>query len=126
MAQDSQGMRGMNYAHFKKRLEGESFLGGQNGPLKMRLDLLESFLEPRPVPGTKKTNSTDIWSFEKGSLTIIDLSCPFVDENDACALFNLCLSLFLENRSDGGRLVALDEAHKVELLNQPCECTQLT
>lgn len=113
MAQASQGMRGIDYAHFKGRLKKENFLGGQNGPLKMRLNLLESFLEPRPVLGKKKSNSTDIWSFEKGSLTIIDLSCPFVDENDACALFNLCLSLFLENRSDGGCLVALDEAHKV-------------
>ena len=116
----AQGSHHIDYGLFKKHLEKENFLGGQNGPLKMRLDLLESFLEPKLVPGTGKgTNSTDIWSFEKGSLTIIDLSCPFVGENDACALFNLCLSLFLENRSDGGRLVALDEAHKVRFIKQP-------
>ena len=55
----------------------------------------------------------DIWSFKPGSLTIVDLSCPFVDENAACALFNICIALFLEERGNVGRIVALDEAHKV-------------
>ncbi|KAK3174211.1 hypothetical protein OEA41_001455 [Lepraria neglecta] len=53
-----------------------------------------------------------IWSFEPGSLTIVDLSCPFVDESAACAMFNICLALFLEDRQKAGRIVALDEAHK--------------
>ena len=55
----------------------------------------------------------NIWSFEPGTLTIVDLSCPFVDESAACALFNICLALFLEERQHSGRIVALDEAHKV-------------
>ena len=55
----------------------------------------------------------NVWSFQPGSLTIVDLSCPFVDESAACALFNICLALFLENRGDVGRVVVLDEAHKV-------------
>ena len=54
-----------------------------------------------------------IWSFEPGTLTIVDLSCPFVDESAACAMFNICLALFLEERQKAGRIVALDEAHKV-------------
>lgn len=54
-----------------------------------------------------------IWSFKPGSLTIVDLSCPFVDESAACAMFNICLALFLEDRTHAGRIVALDEAHKV-------------
>lgn len=54
-----------------------------------------------------------IWSFRPGSLTIVDLSCPFVDESAACAMFNICLALFLEDREECGRVVALDEAHKV-------------
>ena len=52
------------------------------------------------------------WSFKPGSLTIIDLSCPFVDESAACAMFNICLALFLEDRAHTGRIIALDEAHK--------------
>lgn len=115
MAEASQGASGIDYADFKRRLQREKFVGGQQGPLNMRLGLLESFLEKKPdaKKKKKKTKSNDIWSFPKGSLTIVDLSSPVVEENDACTLFNICLSLFLEDRSSGGRLVALDEAHKV-------------
>ena len=35
---------------------------------------------------------------DQGTLTIVDLSCPFVNENDACSLFTMCLSLFMENQ----------------------------
>lgn len=82
----------------------------------MRLDLLESFLDTTPSGGWNSINKnsvSDVWQFKKGTLTIIDLSCPFVDENDACALFNICLGIFLENRNQAGRIIALDEAHKV-------------
>ena len=41
-----------------------------------------------------------------------DLSCPFFDESSACALFGI---LFLESRNTASRIVALDEAHKVEI-----------
>ncbi|GAD92385.1 hypothetical protein MGYG_05822 [Paecilomyces variotii No. 5] len=109
MAMQSQGSRGLDYKLFKKRLETEKFTKDQLAPLRLRLQLLESFLDTSPK---KSSKTADIWEFEKGTLTIVDLSCPFVDENDACALFNICLSLFLENRSTSGRLVALDEAHK--------------
>ncbi len=29
------------------------------------------------------------WSFEPGTLTAVDLSCPFVGENAACSLSSL-------------------------------------
>lgn len=60
---------------------------------------------------------SDIWSFEAGTLTIVDLSCPSVDEGAACAMFNISLTLFLEDREKAGRIVALDEAHKVRRRN---------
>jgi len=50
---------------------------------------------------------------QPGHLTIVDLSCPCVTPENACSLFNICLSLFVEQSSAGGRIVALDEAHKV-------------
>ena len=147
MALETQGAPGLNYSAFKRRLNTEGFSDKQSGPLKLRLDLLESFTEiagipgatyappPKPTfPDTKKGRTAerqweaeqeqkrraervkpDIWSFEPGSLTIVDLSCPFVDDGAACALFNISLALFLENRGDVGRIVALDEAHKVEM-----------
>ena len=154
MATENQGVPGLNYAAFKRQLDSEGFSDKQNGPLKLRLDLLESFMELIPTPGTAsmppvrpdfpqtkkgkvverkwereqeenrqvRSLKPDPWLFEPGSLTIVDLSCPFVDESTACALFDICLALFLENRGDVGRIVALDEAHKVcrvsALINQ--------
>ena len=147
MAIESEGARGLDYKKFRERLDLEGFSCGQNGPLKLRLDLLESFMEeprnrpssstlpPRPTfPHTKAGQKLErawgaeqedhrikyaqetqkkLWSFPPKSLTIIDLSCPFVDDSAACALFTICLELFLENRGDVGRVVALDEAHTV-------------
>jgi hypothetical protein len=109
LARESSGGPGLNYRAFRQRLDAVKLVGGQDAPLRMRLQLLESFLALHGNNNVPK----DTWTFKPGTLTIVDLSCPFVAENDACALFNICLSLFLENRHEGGRLVALDEAHKV-------------
>lgn len=122
MAIDNQGGDYFNYARFKHLISQEEFVRGQAHPLRMRMDVLESFFKPEPKPGlaSAKVNGTsgkedDIWKFEKGTLTIVDLSCPFVDADDACALFNICISLFLKDRHKSGRIIAMDEAHKVRL-----------
>lgn len=117
MARTNQGRASFDYNAFKQHIENEEFVKGQARPLQMRLDVLESFFEPGTVftKGQKKPQreSGDIWQFSKGTLTIIDLSCPFVGPDDACALFNICISLFLKDRALAGRMIALDEAHKV-------------
>lgn len=114
MAKESGGAPGLDYATFKSRLDREELTRQQRAPLNLRLELLESFMVTQ---GSKRGKSAehpaDIWDFKPGSLTIIDLSCPFVDEAGACGMFNICLSLFLETRGDDARIVALDEAHKV-------------
>lgn len=109
MAKEHGGRPGFNYAEFKKRLYEAGFTAQQLGPLELRLQLLEEFLDQSKAASGNKS----VFDNGKGSLTVVDLSCPFVDENDACALFSICLSLFLERRSMGGRIIALDEAHKV-------------
>jgi hypothetical protein len=141
MAMERQGMPGLNYTEFRSRLAIEEFTLGQMGPMKLRLDLLESFLRTTAnvqrgiqkvhVQNNRKKGQTiefkplkqlgfgeeselkKAWTFSPGSLTIVDLSCPFVDESAACALFTICLEIFLENRNNVGRVIALDEAHKV-------------
>ncbi|CAG8124713.1 unnamed protein product [Penicillium olsonii] len=129
MAVMNQGQAGFNYAEFKRRLACEEFIRGQLGPLHMRLEVLESFFEPGSVPNVKSngprvaTRST--WSFPPGSLTIIDLSCPFVDPEDACVLFNISASLFLKDRRETGRVIAMDEAHKFLNSTSP-EALELT
>ncbi|KAI6478784.1 hypothetical protein MCOR13_011661, partial [Pyricularia oryzae] len=100
----------------------------QLAPLKQRLDTLESFMvrkqvyafnsdtknsgTPAKIIKARENEQGTDWTPEAGKLTIVDLSCPCVPAQTACSLFNICLSLFLEQESKIGRVVALDEAHK--------------
>ncbi|KAA8895659.1 hypothetical protein FN846DRAFT_784756 [Sphaerosporella brunnea] len=94
-----------DFLGFKQRLAQVQMLPLQRKPLEQRLDLLESFLD---LDGT-----SNVFDFTEGSITIVDLSCPFVDENTACVLFNIALSTFLQDSTPGaGKVVAVDEAHK--------------
>ena len=144
MAVESQSRPGLDYDAFRRKVDEEAFTGQQIAPLKLRLELLESFMgrpsktekeQQVPIfPDTEagrrartkwfvqkarekcieKQSADKAWSFELGTLTIVDLSCPFVDESSACALFSICLDLFLESRNTASRIVALDESHKVK------------
>lgn len=115
MAEENQGRPGVDYRDFKNRLDSADFSRDQKGPLKLRLQLLESFLDvcQKKEGGIKSDSSSNSWDFAPGSLTIVDFSDPFINESDACALFSICLTLFMETRGQAGRIIALDEAHKV-------------
>ena len=103
MAMKSQYFAGLDDQLFRDKLKLENFNESQRVMLSTRLQLLESFMFPRGVQGSgsnkKKGNAPKIewlneddaqerakiakegiWSFKPGSLTIVDLSCPFVDE----------------------------------------------
>jgi hypothetical protein len=62
----------------------------------------------------------DCITVERGTLTIIDLSDPFVDASTACVLFDICLAIILKrhkeaitaNKISPGLIVTFDEAHK--------------
>ncbi|KAG5914687.1 hypothetical protein E4U42_000362 [Claviceps africana] len=128
--QQQQTGGGFNYRAFKQALASEKFSKDQNGPLMQRLETLESFMAREHVgPGPGSHGSYGIgstrgrngvagestatqWEGKPGQLTIVDLSCPCMTAESACALFNICLSLFLEQNTKTGRVVALDEAHK--------------
>ena len=84
-----------------------SFSRDQNGPLGLRLQLLESFMD------TALKSSYDLFKNRAGTLTIVDLTDPFVDPASACVLFDIAQALFLEDPAQIGRIIALDEAHKV-------------
>lgn len=51
--------------------------------------------------------------FAAGMLTIIDLSDPFVDPALAGAIFEICIRLFQRASVDTGKVLVVDEAHKV-------------
>ncbi|KAL8766352.1 MAG: hypothetical protein Q9203_006369 [Teloschistes exilis] len=130
------------YSRFLAKLSASDFTPAQKGPLNLRKQLVESFLDgllenygirffekspPKKLKGSsgqremlrweneqkeKRAAQPDMWASGAGSLTIVDLSDPFVDETGACDMFNICLELFLENHRKGHTLIALDEAHK--------------
>jgi hypothetical protein len=100
------GGSGLNYALFKQKLRECKFNPKQTAMLKLRLDLLESFLDlhnsyPEPL-------------YRPGEITIMDMSCPFVDPNTACILFKIGLQRYLHSDTPG-KMVVLDEAHKVRI-----------
>ncbi|KAJ5050430.1 uncharacterized protein L3040_002313 [Drepanopeziza brunnea f. sp. 'multigermtubi'] len=118
-----------NYAEFKQLIALSPMTPAQQAPLTQRLDSLESFMPKAQTQvnalkaKTSKESGND-WTIKPGTLTIVDLSCPCVTSDGACALFNMCLSLFLEQKTNVGRIVALDEAHKY--MNTASEATTLT
>ena len=114
MALERQGAGGVDYGSFRKRLSDMQFSPTQNAPLRLRLQLLESFLAYTGTPEEAELVN-NMWRFDPGTLTILDLSCPFISQHDACAIFSICLSIFMDNRHECGRIIALDEAHKVRL-----------
>ncbi|TIA09046.1 hypothetical protein D6C81_08861 [Aureobasidium pullulans] len=102
-----------NYSTFKVHLENEGLTPGQKVMMEMRLCLLESFMDPSCTRPTKSSaKKTDLFSTVPGTLTIVDLSDPFLDSSTTCTLFDILLSLFLSSRPEAGMLICLDEAHK--------------
>ena len=76
--------------------------------LEIRFSLLESFLD---LSKPKKGRGS-VFAVQPGTLTVVDLTDPFVDASTARILFDICLKLFKNNRPACGLVVALDEAHK--------------
>ncbi|KAK1768941.1 hypothetical protein QBC33DRAFT_448798 [Phialemonium atrogriseum] len=132
--------KGFDYTTFKRMVQAEDLTKDQLAPLKQRLDTLESFMVEdqakaynmwakersghSPKQQRKHEAQGTDWTPEAGQLTIVDLSCPCVTSEMACSLFNICLSLFLEQPSKVGRVIALDEAHKY--MNDSPESQTLT
>lgn len=119
MASEPNAKPGIDYHDFRTRVEGLDLSIAQKMPLRLRLDLLQEFIEEehqqqngisRKKKQKKKGND---WDPVPGQLTILDLSCHFLDVSTACTLFDIYLGVFLEQKLDIGRLLALDEAHKV-------------
>ncbi|OBT84079.1 hypothetical protein VE02_07020 [Pseudogymnoascus sp. 03VT05] len=119
------------YANFKERVAQTEMTPAQLSPLTQRLETLESFMPNTQTGVMSKRQKSKFavqhgndWTTKSGCLTIVDLSCPCVTPEGACSLFNMCLSIFLEQDMTTGRIVALDEAHK--FMNESAEAQTLT
>ncbi|OKL56110.1 hypothetical protein UA08_08679 [Talaromyces atroroseus] len=104
MALTNQGR--FNYFEFRKRLKDLHLDRSQTPFLEQRLDLLDSFLD---LKGADRTSGD---YFVDGGVTILDLSCPFMDQDTACILFRIAIDLFLHAHPSRGKLIVADEAHK--------------
>lgn len=131
--------RKMSVQKFLDNVGDERFAPSQQSMLDQRLNLLKTFsatttplIVEQDFPNLrgkalkhKKTEQGvsfegDCIRVEKGTLTIVDLSDPFVDPNTACTLFNICLSIIIKRHKEAveaqriskGFIVTLDEAHK--------------
>lgn len=119
--------KGFSFAEFQAKLDAQSFTPGQQTTMLMRLALLKSFCAtPSQTDFAAKTRfmsaaekqllapipGHDVFAIEPGTLTIIDLSDPFVDPSTACVLFDICLSIVKKCCPNGGLVIAVDEAHK--------------
>ncbi|RKF60820.1 putative p-loop containing nucleoside triphosphate hydrolase [Erysiphe neolycopersici] len=122
-----------NYSEFKSKVMSSGLTATQLAPLNQRLDTLESFMPKSQTTQnawsrqnllSKSQERGNEWTIKGGTLTIVDLSCPCVTSEGACALFNMCVGLFLEQDTKIGRIVALDEAHKY--MNSTVEASTLT
>jgi hypothetical protein len=118
MALNSKGASTFSYKEFRDRLAVEAFSDKQNSPLKLRLDILESFMkkDSRGKVVTTSTQASENFLVGKpGTLTVVDLTDPTIDANTACVLFDIALAIFLE-QTPCGKIVGLDEAHNVRHL----------
>lgn len=117
-----------NYKQFLRNLEASGLAGAQKGPMNLRLQMLHDFMDSgdlaEKLPANEKAGDLDVFKPEAGTLTIVDLTDPCVDAAGACVLFDICLSLFLEDRSGTPKIIALDEAHK--LMTETAASQQLT
>ncbi|RYC58319.1 hypothetical protein CHU98_g7893 [Xylaria longipes] len=114
------------YREFRDKLDQENLNPDQKRGLQQRLDTLESFMVPEQVKSNTKGKKRGVrlgtnWVPKAGELLIVDLSCPCVTTSMACALFNICLSIFLAQDSSLGRIIALDEAHRYMGETSDCE-----
>lgn len=112
----SMGNDTFNYETFKQTItkkQGSGFSRQQQAPLNLRIQLLEAMLMECQGNKTRKFSGSVKEHFAPGVLTIIDLTDPFINASSACALFDIALSLYLETEISTGKLLVLDEAHKV-------------
>ncbi|EFQ93164.1 hypothetical protein PTT_09544 [Pyrenophora teres f. teres 0-1] len=129
MAVKSGGIGTFDYRDFTRQIAKAGLTDAQLGPLYMRLDLLESYVDlpPRPIVSRaskgqvklkepthtprKPKGQPDFLLGSPKTLTIVDLTDPIIDSDAACVMFNICLAIFV-SQTNCGKIIALDEAHK--------------
>lgn len=107
-----------DFADFIRKIES-TCSASQISPLKQRQALLESIILESEINKNYKDIGVDLHSCMKaGMLVVADLTDPLLSADEANGIFEVLLEQFRAMRltgpggGGGGKLVALDEAHK--------------
>lgn len=97
-----------SYAKYLSKLElkKKEMNPFQINSLNQRMELLGTFVD-------KNTDQARPIRFAQGMLTIVDLSDPYIDSVSACGFFEIMVRLFVRAKVDTGKVLVVDEAHKV-------------
>ncbi len=91
-----------SFSTFESILKDAELAGNQRNMLNLRLDILRSFKEkadpvqvdawgiPKASTASLLPKGGNVFKTEPGTLTIVDLTDPFVDPTTACVLFDVC------------------------------------
>ncbi|KAJ3160021.1 hypothetical protein HDU86_001286 [Geranomyces michiganensis] len=105
-----------DFAGFKKDIMGLKLTGNQRSPLELRLQLLESVLRDAPENKPLLKDLPDLASLLSDDsnvpLIIVDGTNPLMTGTEANGIFEVMLSVFLGTKTQAGKLVVFDEAHK--------------
>ena len=86
---------------------------GQEGPLGQRLALLESLVAESALNSSLLDEGGDLGKFCKpGHLVVVDLTDPLLSSEEANGVFQVLVEQYRALPSRGGKVLALDEAHK--------------
>jgi hypothetical protein len=111
MAIEAQGLGAFDHSTFIDKLSATKLASGPDGSMKLRLDPLESFMKRCNYTSEVLANTENDFSAGiPGSLTIVDLTDPVIDADSACVLFDMCLSVLIQ-QTQCGKIVALDKVH---------------
>mmetsp|Transcript_19551 Transcript_19551/g.53828 ORF Transcript_19551/g.53828 Transcript_19551/m.53828 type:complete len:673 (-) Transcript_19551:32-2050(-) len=102
------------FDEFMKEIGDICSLKGQSGPLNQRIALLESVVAESSVNRDIRAESMDLSSAMQSDtqLIIVDLTDPLLSKAEANSLFQVVTEQFRTIPTAGGKMLALDEAHK--------------
>jgi hypothetical protein len=102
------------FARFIEEVKEMCNLKGQLGPLEQRIALLESMVAESDVNKDIVDESMDLAkALSSGlDLIIVDLTDPLLSKEEANSLFQVVTEQFRSIPVAGGKILALDEAHK--------------
>ena len=103
-----------DFTQFMEEVKEVCNIKGQSGPLDQRIALLESIIADSEVNKDIVDESMDLSKALNSdmNLIIVDLTDPLLSKEEANSLFQVVTEQFRSIPVKGGKLLALDEAHK--------------